>query len=217
MAKYFVFLYLEDPRLRSYLDLAIYLLNPDERWPAHVTIAGPFRSAADVPASLRFVEQLSILGRGRFENGARSTIFLRVGSRDIASRIKKPDFPNAQPHLTIYSGRDRDLADTLYNELAKINLFGVFYATHFEVVESTEQYKLDFRLGVYPEILPSTAGKSLDQLRVLDRSTRIELAIEAIQAAFNASLETAAAMKVLKKRSYRDLAAYGKAPHQRRL
>lgn len=209
MPKFFLFLYLQEPLLRDYLNLAIYLLNPRERWPAHVTIAGPFSRTSDIPRSLRFVEQLSILGRGRFENGSRQTIYLRVGSRDIASHIEKPDYPNAIPHLTLYTGDDKELADLLYNELGKIRLFGVFYSTHFQVVESGQQYNLDFKLQVRPELLPSTEAKSLDQLRLLDKSARVKMAVEAVQIGFASSLDSASRMKLFGAKSYESINAPG--------
>lgn len=198
--------------LRDYLNLAIYLLNPREKWPAHVTIAGPFRRTAEIPRSLRFVEQISILGRGRFQNGARATIFLRVGSRDIVSRMKKPDYPDSVPHLSLYSGPDTELADLLYTELESAKLYGVFYATHFDVVEARQQFKFDFRFEVRADVLPETAGKSLDQLALLDKQTRVKLAVQAIDRGFTASLAAAASMKIHALRTYRSLAAFGRVP-----
>lgn len=181
MAKYFLFMYIEESRLKSYLDLAIALLNPRERWPAHVTIAGPFKRKLEVPRSLAFVQEVRLLGRGRFDTDTKHTVFLHVGSRDMAARIDKPDFASAIPHLSLYNGRDREVADLLFSGLGSVSPFGVFYSEQLKVVESNEQHTFNFRMQVDTSLLPSTHDRTLEELWKLSKARRVEIALEAIK------------------------------------
>jgi hypothetical protein len=126
--------------------------------------------------------------------------------------MRKPDYPDAVPHLSLYSGPDTELADLLYSELESAKLYGVFYSTHFDVVEARQQFKFDFRLQIRADILPDTAGKSLDKLALLEKSTRVKLAVQAIDRGFIASRATAATMNIHRLKTYRSLRAFGKIP-----
>lgn len=180
MAKYFVFMMIEDTLLRKYLDLAIFALNPDEQWFAHVTVAGPFERKIDLPRSRVFRDQISILGAGRFDNGAKQTVFLHVNSYNLGYHMDKPDFADAVPHITLYNGSDRLLADWLYLELAKKRLFARFYTTEFRVVESRPQKRFDLAYSIDTSLLPQTKGLTVDQFRSLPLSERVQIALDAL-------------------------------------
>jgi hypothetical protein len=182
MAKYFVFLMIEDSLLRKYLDLAIFALNPDEQWYAHVTVAGPFSRKIELPRVLDFHQQISIFGAGRFDNGPRQTVYLHVDSIDLPLHMYKPDFKDAVPHITLYNGTDGELADQLYDELSHQRLFGHFYTTSFRLVESRPQKRFDLALSLDTSLLPRTAGMLADDFRSLGRSDRIAIAVDALEA-----------------------------------
>lgn len=181
MAKYFVFLNIEDSLLRKYLDLAIFALNPREQWPAHVTVAGPFSRKIDLPRALTFHEQVYVMGRGCFDNGTRKAVYLNVNSRDLFLHINKPDFRDALPHLTLYNGPDLTLADRLYHELASSKLYGYFYTTSFQIVESGAQKGFDLAYSLDTSLLPSTKGLSVDDFEGLTTDQRIGIALEALE------------------------------------
>jgi hypothetical protein len=174
-------MYIDDAIMRPYLDLAIALLNPRERWPAHVTIAGPFPNRIEVPRSLEFSQEVYLLGRGRFDSDTRHTVFLNVGSKNMAAHVEKPDYPNAIPHLSLYNGRDAEIADLLFEGLGRLNSYGVFHAKRLEVVESKQQYSFNLKQQVNTDILPATRGKALDQLRRLSKGHRVALALDAVR------------------------------------
>lgn len=182
MAKYFVFLFVEDARLRQYLDLAIYALNPREKWPAHVTVAGPFARKIEAPRALEFEQEVSILGRGRFENGVHHTVYLHVGSPALAAHIQKPDYKNAIPHLSLYNGRDAIIAEELYSALGEYRPFGVFRTRRLAVVESKQQFSFDFPMHIQLGLLDSTRDMSLEQMKHLDTHSRVRIAIESLRA-----------------------------------
>lgn len=173
---------IEDTLLRKYLDLAIFALNPTEQWFAHVTVAGPFARKIDIPRSREFMHQVSILGPGRFDNGQHQTIFLNVNSRDLAMHMDKPDFADAVPHITLYNGPDRTLADWLQTELLDRKLFGRFYTTEFQVVESRPQKRFDLAYSLDTSLLPQTAGLVVEDFRKLPVADRVQIALDALDA-----------------------------------
>lgn len=178
-------MFIEDRWVRRYLDLAIFALNPRERWPAHITLAGPYAAKRDVPRSLVFDQQVSVLGRGAFQNGRNHTIFLRVGSRDMAARMHKPDYKDAVPHLSLYNGRDGALASLLFDVLGHERLFGRFETRNLEIIESKQQFSFNFPLYVNTEILDATKGMSIEDLRALTMSQRVDIAVESIKVALS--------------------------------
>lgn len=173
---------IEDTLIRKYLDLAIFALNPTEQWFAHVTVAGPFTRKIDIPRAREFLHQVSILGPGRFDNGPRQTVFLNVNSRDLATHMDKPDFADAIPHITLYNGTDKALADWLHAELLERKLFGRFYTTEFQVVESRPQKRFDLAYSLDTSLLPRTAGLVVDDFRTLPIAERVQIALDALDA-----------------------------------
>jgi hypothetical protein len=182
MPKYFVFLMIEDSLLRKYLDLAIFALNPDEQWFAHVTVAGPFSRKIQLPRALDYHQQISILGAGRFDNPPRHTVYLNVSSVDLDDHMNKPDFKAAVPHLTLYNGADKLLADLLFLELQRRRLFAHFYTTSFRVVESRPQKQFDLAYSLDTSLLPRTRGMAVDAFRSLTVPDRVTIALEALEA-----------------------------------
>jgi hypothetical protein len=182
MAKYFVFLMIEDTLLRKYLDLAIFALNPAEQWYAHVTVAGPFSRKIELPRALSFQQQVSILGAGRFDNGLRQTVYLNVNSLDLPVHMHKPDFKDAIPHLTLYNGPDKSLADALENQLRGMRLFGRFYTTSFRLVESSRQRGFDLAYSLDTTLLSRTSNLVADDFKSLSQAERIAIAADALEA-----------------------------------
>jgi hypothetical protein len=182
MAKYFVFMMIEDSLLRKYLDLAIFALNPDEQWYAHVTVAGPFSRKIQLPRALAYHQQISILGVGRFDSPSRHTVYLNVNSLDLDEHMNKPDFKNAVPHLTLYNGPDKLLADLLYLELGRRRLFAHFYTTAFRVVESHPPTNVSLAYSLDTSLLPRTQGLPVDAFKSMTVSERVAVALDALDA-----------------------------------
>lgn len=180
-------MFIEETRLRRHLDAAIFAVNPLERWPAHVTLAGPFERRVEVPRNMDFQQQIYVFGPGRFDNAGHHTVFLHVGSRDLASRIDKPDFKNAIPHLSLYNGKDKRTADLLFERLQGIRAYGSFNSTKLVVVEASQR-TFDFELYVDPKVLDRTKTLTLDQLKRLDLKQRVDIAVDAIKQGFERPL-----------------------------
>lgn len=171
----------EDSLLRKYIDLAIFSLNPSEKWQAHVTVAGPFTRKVEIPRALSFLQQISIMGPGRFDNGAYQTVYLQVDGRDLLKHINKPDYRFAVPHLSIYNGKDKVLADKLFNEISSIGLYGRFYTTSFRVVESKSQLGFEMAFGLDTSLLEETRGMSIDDFKTLNTDQRVSIAVKALK------------------------------------
>lgn len=174
-------MYVEDLLVGQYMNHAIFVLNPQEKWPAHVTLAGPFSSKTNIPRRLSFIQKVSVLGRGRFLNGNRHTIYLNVGAPELSSRMHKPDFADAVPHLTLYNGTDADLANLLFDKLGKARIFGSFVANNLQVVESNSQFSADFALQVNLAIDPRTEGLSYNQVISLPLEQKVTIAIDSLK------------------------------------
>ena len=184
--RYFVFLYPAESILKSYLDLAIFLLNPNEKWPAHVTVAGPFKNRRKFLINRRHMDtSVFVLSRGNFFAHGQNTVFLNVGFPGLSRVWKKPDFKgNPIPHITIYDGKDAGFAEEVFTSLAKIRFPFSFEARDLQVVNAVSgQSRSDLRVAVNPSVLPETAGLALDGLKMLPRTARLNLAMKALSLA----------------------------------
>lgn len=182
-ARYFLFLYVEEKDLDSLLNLAIYCLNPSEKWPAHVTLAGPFKSRKPIPNDVNYVRQMSVLGMGQFRSETQNTVFLNVGTYDLRSVWNKPDY-DFKPHLTLYDGKDHSLGDRLFESLKLIKPFFSFNVTRLQEVRSTaRQSSFELRSKVDPKTLSETSKLTIDQLGKLSTSDRIFVAERCIERA----------------------------------
>lgn len=185
MSKLFLFAYPSDKRLADLLNLAIFSLNPDAKWPAHVTLAGPFSVARSFNNPENFSATVRVLGVGNFFRYGSSTVFLHVGAEEFEPLFKKPDFKgNLVPHLSLYDGNDRHLAEIFYDIISKIRPFFFFRSDRLEIVSSTSgQLKtyLRERVDVNAAKIPNV--RNVDDLRNLPLHERVEAAVLCIRKA----------------------------------
>lgn len=136
--RYFLFLWVKEPELaKRCLDLAIWVANPSERWPAHVTVAGPYKDRDSAPTKRVFSSKLHVEGVGNFFDSGRNTVFLKVNSPRLEVVWDKPDF-GFNPHLTIYDGPDQDFARKLFSQLESISLRFWLSVTNLQLVTSVK-------------------------------------------------------------------------------
>lgn len=182
-ARYFVFLYIEDHRLSRLFDLAIYCLDPGAKWPAHVTLAGPFVDARSVPRNLSYERRVSVIGAEQFRSEAQNTVYLRVGALDMRSVWNKGDFPY-NPHITLYDGLNHDLGDELYHHLRQLRVFLKFEVSRMHVVASySGQGSFELLSRLDPSALPQTSGMLPENFQSLDVDERVGIAVAAIRKA----------------------------------
>ena len=185
MAKLFLFAYPNDKRLDDLLNLAIFSLNPDAKWPAHVTLAGPFTGIKSFTIPENFSSTVRVLGAGNFFRYGASTVFLNVGSEEFRPLFKKPDFKgNLIPHLSLYDGDNTDFAIRFFDQLCSINPFFFFHSSRLEVVTSVSGQMMTYlreRVNVEAASIPNV--KNLDDLRTMSESERIDAAVFCIKKA----------------------------------
>lgn len=185
MNRYFVFLYIEDKRLTRFIDYAIYLLNPTEKWPAHVTLAGPYTNRKEAPPEdeLDFCQRLSVMGVSEFRSANQNTVYLIVGNGQLESVWNKPDFA-FNPHLTLYDGSDSDLADEIVRWGKAERLIFSFMVSKRVVVSSTKRqgsFNLIERFD--PTTLPATKHMNFSEIADQSIEWRLPLAKEALRRA----------------------------------
>ena len=182
--RYFLFMTIEDEILANFLNLAIFALNPDEKWEAHVTLAGPFSSTRNLPKKRAYVKKISVLGTGNFFSSGQNTVFLKIGASELAEVWNKPDYPY-NPHLTLYDGPNAKLAHHLYQSLSNMRIFLKFFVSRLVVATSIKGQSSPIFLSnpINFQSLFSTRSLSWKDFRMLDDENRINIAIEALSKA----------------------------------
>jgi hypothetical protein len=186
MNRYFIFLHIEEEWLSQLFDLAIFLINPNEKWPAHITVAGPYTSVKKAPKVRDFEKRVSVLGFGRFKSSSQNTVYMRVGIPDLDEVWDKPDFKSGAriPHITIYDGDDQEISDALYEWGADQRFFFSFHVSKLDVVKSTKnQGTFGLLHRVNPNVLNETRGKDIKRLSSLPENERLQLAMIALKKA----------------------------------
>lgn len=180
--RYFRFLSPADEHVERLINTAIFILNPKEKWRAHVTLAGPFPNRRAIPEkNAMFGGMVSVMGVGTFFNERQCTVFLKTDGPGVKDLWNKPDF-EYNPHMTIYDGKNYALAKELANLLGSERLFFHFPQTIVYFVNATSgQGRLDLLSGSF-----STGVKEIDKMdhadveRLYD-SQRIQFAVKILK------------------------------------
>jgi 2'-5' RNA ligase len=127
MAKHFLFLELRDREICTLLHKLRFCFNEKpSKSNIHITVRGPYKNALkanDIKKYQQMMERdtIRVSGVGRFDHPESSVIFLRVESQHFENIWWKPDFPKQtygfNPHISLYSGNDKVLADRVFNFL----------------------------------------------------------------------------------------------------
>lgn len=122
MPKHFVLLEILDPAVNAFLWKIRDILGGKKSESAiHLTIRGPYQERPPgvlqaAQNALRY-DVLRITQPGRFSNAQDEVVFFRVDSPNLRSVWYKPSFPierfGFKPHISVYRGHDRDLADSV--------------------------------------------------------------------------------------------------------
>jgi hypothetical protein len=132
MKRYFSFLIMKDAYASKCINAAIFLANPNQKWPAHITVGGPFGRK---PNTKEYSEKISVLGVGNFFSDNQNTVFLKIGAENLRHIWEKTDY-GFNPHLTIYDGDDHHFARDLYHRLNNRKIYFYFETVTYSVVES---------------------------------------------------------------------------------
>ncbi len=141
----FYVIYVSDPLLEGILDGVRFLANPHEKGRAHVTVRGPYRQRYDLTAQQRRIAgtRLTCHGAGSFFGPRQNTVFVRCDSPALRDVWHKPDY-GYHPHLTLYDGSSRVVAEDLLTLLEAADARFGFEVVGLEPLLSTKgQANLD--------------------------------------------------------------------------
>lgn len=123
--QYFYGVYLKSTGLSTTLDLVRFLSEPESVRFSHITLRGPNQIKLSktylhrVREDKRYDWRILLVKPGQFLDNGQSTVFIDVNLGSLTPLLSKPDFPQAQPHLTLYDGEDRRFAEQLFDLLSE--------------------------------------------------------------------------------------------------
>jgi hypothetical protein len=140
---YFLFLEIYDREI-NYLIHNIEEAVYGEKSPylAHLTIRGPYKNKINnmqINKILNTIkgDVLEIQGVNNFSNDEEEVVYLSVNSVNLRKVWWKPSYPIGQygfyPHISVYRGKNKLLANALYRLLKNYNL--TFLTTQFDIIE----------------------------------------------------------------------------------
>ena len=130
--KQFLFLEFLDPEINGLLCGLRAAFSDEERYTnIHITVRGPYsktisREKLKTFSTLPGNEPLLVHGIGMFQNQGNYVVYIRVWSKWLNKLWWKPDYPiekyGFNPHISLYIGSDRILAEEIENFLKKEDL-----------------------------------------------------------------------------------------------
>ena len=115
MKKLFYVIYIKDEVLKTLIDGIRLFIDPSQKYKAHLTVRGPYKKLQKQYQET-WNKNLSdglmeIKGIGKFFAPGQNTIYLDcVGTTNLKTVWNKKDYPDFNPHITLYNGLDRDYA-----------------------------------------------------------------------------------------------------------
>jgi hypothetical protein len=115
MMRVFYVVYVTDYALRKCIDAIRLLADPSVRWPAHITVRGPYpqpHNLGSIGATIRGV-LIRMRAIGRFYAETQHTAYLACESPELRMIWDKPHY-DYNPHITIYDGSSRTFSLALW-------------------------------------------------------------------------------------------------------
>ncbi len=133
-----------DPEVAPILDKMRIIAKGEISWPAHVTVAGPFKNT-NIPRNKSIKIKAKIEGIETKCNGENYIVWIRLGG-DFRRIWKKRDYPDGVPHITIYEGRNKEWSKKVLRALEAINeIIGkTIYLDRFDILAKKDQNKVYF-------------------------------------------------------------------------
>lgn len=128
MPSSFLLLEITDPEVNALLwRMRDLVAGRRSRSAVHLTVRGPYAGTPDNEVLERARKQMAgdvlrIYGAGRFSNPDGEVVFVHVDSPHLPEVWWKPSFPEFNPHISIYRGSDRNLADVVERFLHEAKL-----------------------------------------------------------------------------------------------
>ena len=180
--RFFYVVYFDDTYLQAILDIMRLVANPEEKTLAHITVRGPYSQRYNVEALGRQICGTKVLaeGIGAFLNEGQNTIFIKCSSEELRRVWKKKDF-GFNPHITIYDGQSRTLAEKIFRRLSHLDIHFKFSVSTLNSLETHKgQQSFMLRHAIRREVVEQVAGRvmsvsEIEQLSEDDRAALVEL------------------------------------------
>lgn len=165
--KYFVFLEICDADICELLNGLRSVFNQKTfKSGIHVTLRGPYLKPVSDKAMDSWFQRIKasailIANVGKFENENESVVYLRVAtakkSKNLSVITRKFHYPKNRfdfnPHITLYAGKDKALAERIFEFLRKEQIELVCHKFMLSIFASNPQAEL------FPEPRPSMNGE----------------------------------------------------------
>jgi hypothetical protein len=182
--RYFNTAYVGDRDIGPWLDALIYLANPSEKEPAHITVQGPYNIESEARDALprgltgAWVHVLAL--RDFFADG-QNTVYLHCDSPAIAKHWFKPSGFTTQ-HLTVYDGPSRAFAAELKRVCGRIDWSFPLQIGRVATIRSVKgEPRADLRDAVDRSLLGDVVACRPDHASILGLKDRSQLsAIERV-------------------------------------
>ncbi len=172
----FYCVYVPPGRNSTLLDTIRLVANPATKHPAHITVRGPYPDYQDPRAWSGAVQgqQVHVGGVGTFFGPGQNTVLLKVEAPVIQALWHKPDYPEYNPHLTIYDGDSRTFAEALRDVLEPCDSVFTFPAMGLEALVSGNG-RPPLRCFYDPEDVATFLGRPVSRAEIdaADESTRL--------------------------------------------
>ena len=124
--KIFYVLYIQDTVISQCIDAIRFICNPNEKRLAHITVIGPVfkalgSSQLEKKNEVMAGQEIEIIGVSKFFSDTQNTVFLDVFCPQLEDIWSKRDY-GYHPHITLYDGSSRELANGLIRLLAEYPL-----------------------------------------------------------------------------------------------
>ncbi len=122
----FYVLYLNDSIVSPCLELIHKISEPKSTSKPHVTVRGPVRRTIQKGSAWQNIRisSVDLIEPGTFFLNAKdarkqNTVYIRCSFMEVSQAWYKPDYPISIPHLTIYDGPSRELAENIFELLRR--------------------------------------------------------------------------------------------------
>lgn len=134
--RFFYVVYVPEGDVRICLDAIRLIARPQARFPAHITIRGPYDHPIDTgPLSEHIRGKIVRVGDVGMFHSPLSVVFLHCSCPDFLAIWDKPEF-GYTPHITLYEGESRTFASAVADLLDSAPIRFAFRASGLDALVS---------------------------------------------------------------------------------
>jgi hypothetical protein len=175
---------IQDVEISSILNFVKLLCAPTSKTEIHLSVRGPYKSPLKSEKLSKYNKiiknsEISIIDFANFFSENQNTVFLKCEGEELKKVWKKTTYLHEyNPHLTLYDGRNKEFANTLYQILRKRNINIEFTSSELIAYDTSKKNtSLILSLGINNDIIEEVLGIAWDKLDVnlMDSKSRFKL------------------------------------------